>query len=270
MLLHHRAAPDPALRTVVRHFAQRECADAHRHVPPFALPARTEQFIEFYLRDVYHVSLHGGPPEAVPQIAVVGAHCTPGKQLHMMNDIRNFTVVFTATGFHRLFGVPMAPLRDTAVLATDVLPPAVWEWYGALQRAQDFAERVQISTQFLGRQLEAARGDDAIDAAARRLVRSGGLTTVTALADEVGCSERQLHRTFTERAGLAPKLYARITRFHALLAAHDRSPKASLSALAYDAGYFDQAHFNRDCRAFTGAPPSGFLADWASARQRRP
>lgn len=70
MLIAHRAVPDPRLSSVVRQFTQRQCASAHRHVPPFALPARTDQFIEFYLADVYRVSVGDDAPESVPTIAV--------------------------------------------------------------------------------------------------------------------------------------------------------------------------------------------------------
>lgn len=96
-----------------------------------------------------------------------------------------------------------------------------------------------------------------------------GVVSIGALAADTGWSERHLTRVFIERTGLAPKLYARLTRFHAVLAAQARLPQASLSALALDGGYFDQAHFIRDCREFTGAAPRAFLADLAATQHHR-
>jgi len=36
--------------------------------------------------------------------------------------------------------------------------------------------------------------------------------------------------------------------------------------LVHDAGYADQAHFVRDCRALAGGPPASFFAEWARGR----
>jgi AraC-like DNA-binding protein len=57
------------------------------------------------------------------------------------------------------------------------------------------------------------------------------------------------------QVGLAPKACARLLRFeHAveLLGA----PGASPSSVAAEAGYYDQAHLDRDCRQFAGCTPT--------------
>ncbi len=61
---------------------------------------------------------------------------------------------------------------------------------------------------------------------------------------------------FREELGVPPKALARILRFERAvgrLRAGD-----DLAALALDAGYYDQAHFNRDFRAFAGATPTAY------------
>ncbi len=266
MLTYRRAAPDQRLMPVLRHFSQRQCIDAHRHVRPFALPARTEQFIEFYLGDVYRISTGDGQPADVPRIALVGPHRAPGKRLHMVGDVDNFTVHFTATGFHRLFGHPLSELCDLAVHAGDLLKARIWPWYDALQTAVTFEERVSASTAFLGRVLEAARAEDSIDRAAQEIVARHGGANIRSLAQCAGWSERHLNRSLTQRTGLPPKLYSRLSRFHALLTERGRSPAATMSRLALEAGYCDQAHFIRDCQEFTGATPRVFLAGWAESQ----
>ncbi|TAJ15637.1 AraC family transcriptional regulator [Marinilabiliaceae bacterium JC017] len=77
---------------------------------------------------------------------------------------------------------------------------------------------------------------------------SSGLKTVAALSNEVGLSTRQIHRKLTNLMGIGPKDYSRIIRFEQVL----KTTKHNTSDFY---GYFDQSHFIRDFKAFTGNTP---------------
>jgi AraC-like DNA-binding protein len=89
------------------------------------------------------------------------------------------------------------------------------------------------------------------------VLRSDPDTPVSALADEVGLSERQLRRRFEVAVGYGPKRLGRVFRFQRLLdlihASHD-GPRWSQLALA--AGYADQSHMINECVALAGRPPT--------------
>lgn len=98
--------------------------------------------------------------------------------------------------------------------------------------------------------------------AAERLLESRGQGTVSALADEASVSVRQLERQFQAQIGMTPKQLARLTRFEA--AQHflqESRSTPSLTRLAHDLGYADQAHFSREFRAFAERSPGGFIAE---------
>lgn len=78
------------------------------------------------------------------------------------------------------------------------------------------------------------------------------------LADEVGVSVRHLERLFARDLGFAPKVVARVLRFQRALRSLMADQQIALSSLASAAGYFDQAHFIRDFRRFTGGVPRGY------------
>jgi AraC-like DNA-binding protein len=59
--------------------------------------------------------------------------------------------------------------------------------------------------------------------------------------------------------GTAPKTYARLVRFNALLAYLKHHTAADWADVAGRFGYYDQAHFARELRRFTGATPTEFL-----------
>ncbi|MCR6490057.1 helix-turn-helix domain-containing protein [Amycolatopsis sp. OK19-0408] len=70
-------------------------------------------------------------------------------------------------------------------------------------------------------------------------------------------SERRLRRRFVQAVGYGPATYLRVSRFQRAVALASRSP--GLAALAAAAGYADQAHLSRDCRALTGLTPRAYF-----------
>jgi len=97
--------------------------------------------------------------------------------------------------------------------------------------------------------------------AATRVVETGGVHTVSELANDVGLSVRQLERQFREQVGMSPKALARLTRFEAAQRRIFEGRELSFTRLAHDLGYADQAHFNREFRAFATRSPGGVLAE---------
>jgi AraC-like DNA-binding protein len=80
---------------------------------------------------------------------------------------------------------------------------------------------------------------------------------VSALADQIGLSERQLRRRFEVAVGYGPKRLGRVFRFQRLLElVHASHGRAGWSQLAVAAGYADQSHMINECLALTGSPPT--------------
>ena len=95
------------------------------------------------------------------------------------------------------------------------------------------------------------------------LLASDPSTSQSVLAASVGLSSRQLHRRSLHLFGYGTSTLARLLRFQRMLALMTTASVAmTLSHLALSAGYSDQSHLTRDCRAITGLPPKAFLADY--------
>ncbi|MYW91622.1 AraC family transcriptional regulator [Amycolatopsis rubida] len=71
-------------------------------------------------------------------------------------------------------------------------------------------------------------------------------------------SERQARRRFTLAVGYGPATYRRILRLHRAIALAPAA--ATLADLAVAAGYADQPHLIRECRALTGLTPGAYFA----------
>jgi AraC-like DNA-binding protein len=66
---------------------------------------------------------------------------------------------------------------------------------------------------------------------------------------------------FRNEVGLSPKAFCRIRRFNEVLRHIERLATIDWLDVALSCGYFDQAHFNHDFRAFAGLSPSAYLRD---------
>ena len=90
---------------------------------------------------------------------------------------------------------------------------------------------------------------------AEQLESSGGRAPVLELARTAGVSRKHLAATFRAELGMTPKRFARLVRFDGLLRRLRSGHPRDWTATALDAGYYDQAHFVREFRAFTGLTP---------------
>lgn len=80
------------------------------------------------------------------------------------------------------------------------------------------------------------------------------------LVGRTGYSARRFIELFSAGVGLTPKLYQRVWRFQSVLRRLYAGPSDDFAGLAHAAGYYDQAHFNHEFRAFSGLTPGAYLA----------
>lgn len=95
---------------------------------------------------------------------------------------------------------------------------------------------------------------------AQDLIDHKGMINIEDLATQHRITRRQLERAFKKVIGLSPKYYARIMQFNYIFEAM-QSHDNSWVDVALDSGYFDQSHFIRNFRAFTGESPAQYGFD---------
>jgi AraC-like DNA-binding protein len=155
----------------------------------------------------------------------------------------------------RLLGVPMSELTGRCVGLEELIGRHLTEWVADADGWDDRFARVHAA---LARRLrDAPDVRPEIRWAVARLMRSGGALRIEDLARELGWSRRHLAAEFRDAVGIPPKALARLIRFECALG--QLRGGAALADVAYGAGYADQAHLNRDFRAFTGLAPTEYL-----------
>ena len=164
----------------------------------------------------------------------------------------------TLAGAVALFGPALADMTNLVVDLDDLLGADAGRLVDRLATAPDWPARFDRLDDFLLARLRAAPALPADLAwAARRLEQHDGRVRIDALAGRLDCSRARFAGRFRDALGLSPKAVARVHRFQAArrrLEAGD----AGLAAVALDAGYYDQAHFNREFRALAGCTPLAY------------
>lgn len=101
------------------------------------------------------------------------------------------------------------------------------------------------------------KADPGVAWMARTIERRRDSVSMGELACQTGWSRTRITNTFRAQIGVTPKLFARIVRFgRALELVQQRH--VSLSAVALEAGYYDQPQFNADFLEMSGFTPGVF------------
>jgi AraC-like DNA-binding protein len=225
------------------------------------LPARRDCFLEFYLRGRYRVvTVATGAEDWAPRCVLVGPSTRRREDLKLSGSLQVFSIRFSPTGFHGLFGIPARLLRDQALEAGLVLGREVVEVHEQLAAA-DPAQWQAVAERYLLKRVRMSHraGEDEIAGrAVAAMQRARGMVGVSKIAAQAAVSQRHLERVFQERVGVSPKMFGRLLRLdHALNLA---GPESRWVEIADACGYFDQSHLVRDFRALTGATPMEFTA----------
>jgi AraC-like DNA-binding protein len=85
------------------------------------------------------------------------------------------------------------------------------------------------------------------------------LHTIGRLTERLGLRPKRFIQLFTQQVGLTPKLYCRVQRFQRAIQGVQRQQRVDWAGVAAACGYYDQAHFIRDFRAFSGLNPNAYL-----------
>jgi len=99
----------------------------------------------------------------------------------------------------------------------------------------------------------------AIAFAIHQLQHSPQFLAIRDLANQIGITQKHLISQFDRVVGLRPKSFARVSKFHRVLQVIEQKKQIEWASIAYECGYYDQAHFIREFHTFSGVNPSSYL-----------
>ncbi len=195
------------------------------------------------------------------RVIVSGMRDTPG-ELQFPAGVAAAVAVLRADALHRLTGVPQGEIVNCTLDGEELLGRVARDWQQQLADATSPTERVHRLERMLLQLLRRAdRRDASFDHALTQLGRTDGRLRVDRLARELGWSRQRLTRSFRERVGLSPKQVAGVLRFHAVYKHLTRTPPERRDGRVIYDYYFDQSHFLKDFRRYSGITPRSYEPD---------
>ena len=156
--------------------------------------------------------------------------------------------------------MPAGELCDRPVALEDVWGrPSVAELRDRLATAATPHEMLTLLENQLMRMVCETAGLGLVRHTSSVIAAATGAVAIGELSVAAGVSSTHLAQRFKEVVGVTPKRLARAYRFTATVLAIDPAGPVDWAELAARAGYYDQAHFGHDFRAFTGLTPTRYL-----------
>ena len=191
------------------------------------------------------------------ELTLTGLIDTP-VTLDPYEDVQTGTIIieFNPLGAYRFFHLRYTDVRNEITDLTALAGKRAAMLFSQLAETGDVNRKLQLLQDFLVRQLEAHEADSIYDHCVHRIMATTGLITVAQLEKETGYTARWLNRKFSEHLGTSPKGLAEIVRFKQFYQAYSTgAPSKSLKHHIYQY-YYDQSHFLRAFKRFTGTTPT--------------
>jgi AraC-like DNA-binding protein len=180
-----------------------------------------------------------------------------GRLINYTPESGNLLVVFKEGGASAFFKEPIHLLFDDSISLENFSNYTnISSVEDQLAGARSHEHRVFLVDQFLLSKLITPKTDDLVLSAIARIHIAKGVMKMKDLASDMCLSQDAFEKRFRRVVGVSPKQFAYIVRMKSVVINGRLKP---LSAIALEAGYFDQPHFNKDFKLFTGQTPGDFF-----------
>lgn len=177
-------------------------------------------------------------------------------------------VVFHPGGFACFASDPVDRFSNRSISLFDVWGQKARSLRDRLRDAPTAQDKLCLLEKLLLENLALNSGRDrVVRFALARFAQNPGMYTVRDIAAETGWSMRHFSQIFREQVGLTPKIWCRLQRFQQAVKQLHAGTEVRWSELALDCGYYDQAHFANEFRAFSGIDATSYSAGrtrWAN------
>lgn len=171
-----------------------------------------------------------------------------------------FVITFQKGRCYPFVDIPMNELTDYTVDGELVLSTEILNMRDALLGITLPQQRFLHAEEYLVRTFSKKLIlNPVIEFSINRIIQSPDQLSINFLTSKVGYSQKHFIKLFKDYVGLSPKSFLKVIRFQKAIQEIETTQKANWARIAIECGFFDQAHFINDFKAFSGYTPNEYL-----------
>jgi methylphosphotriester-DNA--protein-cysteine methyltransferase len=214
----------------------------------------------FHYGHLYQQYTPEGSTVLQPRCFVFGQVTRP-LEIEPTGETGVFAVRFLPEGFAAFATFPLGDMENRAVPLQELFAEEGIALEKEILNALNTEERIRLVERFLQHKLITPESvHQIVSSSVETMMKLKGQVSVDELTDNLKINRRQLERKFLLVVGLSPKQLSKIIRLQSVLKIMADLQFTSLTSIAYQGDYYDQAHFIKDFKEFTGMSSKKFYA----------
>ena len=167
-------------------------------------------------------------------------------------------IEFNPRGAYRFFHFKLNDIQNQIYPLGDILGNTGKRLTEQIINTTSAQEKIILLQQFLLKQLSSQNEDLIFEYCIKKIAASKGRIPIKELEKKTGYTSRWLNMKFNDKLGVSPKNFASIIRFKQYYQTFINHDEKSFFKNDFYELYYDQSHFIKDFKRFTGLPPTKF------------
>jgi AraC-like DNA-binding protein len=249
--------PGPFLSQYIKHYWVLEAEDSEGEVCERVIPTGNIELM-FHYRKTFVIKT---PEQPVFQPrSLVSGISSYYSDVATCGESGVIAVTFYPHGASHFFDFPLMEIENASIDLGDIFNLKIKEIEEQICTTNSLHERIRIIEKFLISCYKPINNNNEllIKQGVGIINQSKGQINALDLSRKLLLTKKSLERKFSEFLGKTPKQFIRIVRFQGIIQSLSAPGNKYLTQLAYENGYFDQAHFVKDFKKLSGYTPKEF------------
>ena len=175
-------------------------------------------------------------------------------------DSEMFIINFVKGMAYPFVQMPLHELTDSVVDGDLVLTPEIMGMREMILAAPLISHKFMAVENFLLKKfVKKLVVNPFINFAVNKIIQAPENISIERISAKVGFSQKHLIKLFKDNVGVTPKSFLKIIRFQKAITEISASKRPDWIGIALESGYYDQAHFINDFKAFSGFTPNQYM-----------
>jgi AraC-like DNA-binding protein len=170
-------------------------------------------------------------------------------------------VTFHPAGACYFFDFPLYEIENQSINLNDIFQADIRIMEEKLQGLHTTNERIECVEKFLLRRFKLISNYDyqLITSGINLIKTNNSLITANELSSKLFITPKSLERKFSKYIGKTPKQFIKLIRFQKIIAHFEHTKYTQMNIFANEIGYYDQAHFTKEFKTFSGLTPREYF-----------